>query len=164
SLSVQGLQADVVPTDGTNLAWRAAVALAEHVGVDPDVHLEIHKEVPVAGGMAGGSADAAAALVACDALWDTGVPRADLVRLAAGLGADVAFGLVGHTAVGTGRGDVLTPAMTRGEFHWVFAVQAEGLSTAQGHRTIDDTCGGPAEPDLAEDTDIMHDPLSRDPT
>ncbi|WP_426309447.1 4-(cytidine 5'-diphospho)-2-C-methyl-D-erythritol kinase [Cellulosimicrobium sp. E-16] len=155
SLSVTGLQADVVPTDETNLAWRAAVALAEHVGVDPDVRLEIHKEVPVAGGMAGGSADAAAALVACDALWEAGVPRADLVRLAAGLGADVAFGLVGHTAVGTGRGDVLTPAMTRGEFHWVFAVQAEGLSTPEVYRTFDETVGGPAELDLAEDTALM---------
>ncbi|MGN6240448.1 MAG: 4-(cytidine 5'-diphospho)-2-C-methyl-D-erythritol kinase, partial [Cellulosimicrobium cellulans] len=155
SLSVTGLQADVVPTDETNLAWRAAVALAEHVGVDPDVRLEIHKEVPVAGGMAGGSADAAATLVACDALWEAGVPRADLVRLAAGLGADVAFGLVGHTAVGTGRGDVLTPAMTRGEFHWVFAVQADGLSTPEVYRTFDETVGGPAELDLAEDTALM---------
>ena len=120
SLSVSGLQADAVPTDETNLAWRAA-----------------------------------AALVACDALWDAGVPRAELVALAAGLGADVAFGLVGHTAVGTGRGDVLTPAMTRGEFHWVFAVQAEGLSTAQVYRTFDETVGGPAELDLAEDTALM---------
>ncbi len=155
SLSVSGLQADVVPTDATNLAWRAAVALAEHVGVEPDVRLQILKEVPVAGGMAGGSADAAAALVACDALWDTGLSRAELTQIAAGLGADVAFGLVGHTAVGTGRGDVLTPAMTRGEFHWVFAVQADGLSTPEVYRTFDETVGGPAELDLAEDTALM---------
>jgi 4-diphosphocytidyl-2-C-methyl-D-erythritol kinase len=155
SLTVSGLQSDVVPTDATNLAWRAAVALAEHVGAEPDVRLQILKEVPVAGGMAGGSADAAATLVACDALWDLGLSRAELTHIAAGLGADVAFGLVGHTAVGTGRGDVLTPAMTRGEFHWVFAVQADGLSTPEVYRTFDETVGGPAELDLAADTALM---------
>ncbi|MCB7137006.1 4-(cytidine 5'-diphospho)-2-C-methyl-D-erythritol kinase [Cellulosimicrobium marinum] len=163
SLSVEGLQADLVPTDDTNLAWRAAEALAAHVGIDPDVRLQVVKGVPVAGGMAGGSADAAAALVACDALWETGLSRAELVRLASGLGADVAFGLVGHTAVGTGRGDVLTPAMTRGEFHWVFAVQAEGLSTPVVFRTFDDTVGGPDEPELAADTALMQALRAGDP-
>ncbi|WP_255371751.1 4-(cytidine 5'-diphospho)-2-C-methyl-D-erythritol kinase [Cellulosimicrobium sp. CUA-896] len=154
SLTVDGLQADVVPADATNLAWRAAEALARHVGIDPDVRLQVVKGVPVAGGMAGGSADAAAALVACDTLWETGLPRAELARLASGLGADVAFGLVGHTAVGTGRGDVLTPAMTRGEFHWVFAVQAEGLSTPEVYRAFDETVGG-TEPELGDDTALM---------
>ncbi|MBL0885553.1 4-(cytidine 5'-diphospho)-2-C-methyl-D-erythritol kinase [Myceligenerans indicum] len=129
SLTVSGPQADVVPLDETNLAWRAALAVADHTGLDADVALHLHKGVPVAGGMAGGSADAAAALVACDALWGAGLSRHDLTVLAAGLGADVPFALLGHTAVGTGRGDVLTPVLTRGEFHWAFAVQAEGLST-----------------------------------
>ncbi|WP_251150507.1 4-(cytidine 5'-diphospho)-2-C-methyl-D-erythritol kinase [Cellulosimicrobium sp. Marseille-Q4280] len=163
SLSVEGLQADVVPTDGSNLAWRAAEALAQHAGVDPDVRLQVVKGVPVAGGMAGGSADAAATLVACDALWETGLSRAELMRLASGLGADVAFGLVGHTAVGTGRGDVLTPAMTRGEFHWVFAVQADGLSTPEVYRAFDETVGGPAGLDHADDTTLMQALRAGDP-
>ncbi|WP_069386665.1 4-(cytidine 5'-diphospho)-2-C-methyl-D-erythritol kinase [Cellulosimicrobium cellulans] len=154
SLTVEGLQSDLVPTDATNLAWRAAEALARHVGLDPDVRLQVIKGVPVAGGMAGGSADAAATLVACDTLWETGLPRAELARIASGLGADVAFGLVGHTAVGTGRGDVLTSAMTRGEFHWVFAVQAQGLSTPEVYRTFDETVGG-TEPGLGDDTALM---------
>ena len=118
-----------VPTDGRNLAARAALALAEHVGVDRGVHLTLRKRIPVAGGMAGGSADAAAALVACDALWHTNLARAELDALAAGLGADVPFALLGGTAVGLGRGDQLSPVLARGQFHWVFAFAEEGLST-----------------------------------
>ena len=78
SLTVAGLQAERVPTDATNLAWRAAELLAAHAGVEPAVALHIVKGVPTAGGMAGGSADAAAALVACDALWRTNLPREEL--------------------------------------------------------------------------------------
>jgi 4-diphosphocytidyl-2-C-methyl-D-erythritol kinase len=119
-----------IPLDDTNLAVRAARAVAERYGVTDGVDLRIVKGIPVAGGMAGGSADAAAALVACAELWNVGASREDMVELAAGIGADVPFALLGHTAVGLGRGDELSPAMTHGEFHWVFATQAEGLSTA----------------------------------
>jgi 4-diphosphocytidyl-2-C-methyl-D-erythritol kinase len=112
-----------------NLAVRAALALAEATGVDADVELELRKTIPVAGGMAGGSADAAGALVACDALWGTHLDREELVALAAGLGADVPFALVGGTAIGLGTGTRLTPALARGRFHWVFAFADTGLST-----------------------------------
>ena len=89
-------------------------------------HLHLHKGIPVAGGMAGGSADAAAALVAADLLWRTGLNRDDLQELGAELGADVPFALIGGTALGTGRGDRLTPALARGDFHWVLAVSRPG--------------------------------------
>lgn len=128
-VEVQGDPAGAVPRDASNLAGRAAQLLAAQTGVEPDVRLRIRKEIPVAGGMAGGSADAAAALVACDLLWQTGLTRDELETLGAQLGADVPFALVGGTAVGTGRGDVLTPALARGEFNWVLAVSAQGLST-----------------------------------
>ena len=124
-----GVSVTDVPVDGRNLAAAAALALAEHVGIEPAVSLHITKGIPVAGGMAGGSADAAAALVACDALWQTGLSRSELARLAAGLGSDVPFCLVGGTALGTGRGEVLTPVLARGRFHWVVAVADGGLST-----------------------------------
>jgi 4-diphosphocytidyl-2-C-methyl-D-erythritol kinase len=126
---VEGEQVQHVPRDDSNLAVKAARLLAEQAGVAPDVHLRIHKEIPVAGGMAGGSADAAAALVACDLLWQTGLGRDDLEALGAQIGADVPFALMGGTAVGTGRGDVLTAALARGDLHWVLAVSPEGLST-----------------------------------
>lgn len=129
SLTLAGEGAGEVPVDARNLAWRAAEALAAHAGVDPDVSLHLEKRIPVAGGMAGGSADAAGALLACDALWQLGTPRAELMHLAAGLGSDVPFALQGGTAIGTGRGEQLMPVLSRGSFSWVFALAEGGLST-----------------------------------
>jgi 4-diphosphocytidyl-2-C-methyl-D-erythritol kinase len=126
-----------VPTDETNLAARAALLLAEHTGMDADVHLHLRKGIPTAGGMAGGSADAAASLVACDALWGTALPRGDLHDLAARLGSDVPFALMGGTAIGLGRGEVLTPALARGKFEWVLAIAEEGLPTATVYAECD---------------------------
>ncbi|HMO10857.1 MAG TPA: 4-(cytidine 5'-diphospho)-2-C-methyl-D-erythritol kinase [Actinotalea sp.] len=137
SLTVEGRDADRVPRDGSNLAWRAAELIADHLGVPPAVHLHLRKQVPVAGGMAGGSADAAAALLACDALWDGGLTRERLSALAAELGSDVPFGLLGHTAVGTGRGDLLSPALSRGRYYWVLATRRDGLSAADVYARFD---------------------------
>jgi len=134
SLTLRG-DVDGVPSDAQNLAWRAAVLLASHAGVRPDVALEIIKAIPVAGGMAGGSADAAATLVACATLWN--VPSADLPALAAELGSDVAFPLLGGTALGTGRGEVLTSVPMTEALHWVFALADHGISTAEAFREID---------------------------
>lgn len=128
---------DGVPTDDRNLAVRAARLLAETAGIDRGVHLSIVKAVPVAGGMGGGSADAAAALVACDALWGLGMPTPELVRLAAQLGADVPFALLGGTAVGTGRGDELSPALARGRFDWVLVPNEIGMSTPVVYGELD---------------------------
>jgi len=126
-----------VPLDETNLAVRAARAIADRYGATRGVDLRIIKGVPVAGGMAGGSADAAAALVAYSEALGVGATRAELDELAAGLGSDVPFALHGHTAVGQGRGDRLTPALARGEYHWVFAMQAAGLSTPAVYAEFD---------------------------
>ena len=131
STSTTGRWADQVRDDESNLAHRAATLLAEASGTRTGVHLEITKRVPVAGGMAGGSADAAATLLACDLLWQTGLAREELGHLAAELGADVPFALTGGTAVGRGRGDVLTPALARGTYHWVLAISEQGLSTPE---------------------------------
>jgi 4-diphosphocytidyl-2-C-methyl-D-erythritol kinase len=120
---------DTVPTGPDNLAARAAALLAAHVGVEPRVALHIRKDIPVAGGMAGGSADAAAALVACDRLWDTRLDRETMLELGARLGSDVPFALLGGTAVGLGRGERLTTVEVMGEFHWVFGFADGGLST-----------------------------------
>ncbi len=132
SVDVSGL-----PTDGSNLAIRAARALARRTGYRGGVHLDIEKNVPIAGGMGGGSADAAAALVACDALWGTALPKEQLVKLAARLGADVPFALLGGTAIGTDRGDRLSPALARGSFHWVLVFSDEGMSTPDVYTALD---------------------------
>nr|WP_193596537.1 4-(cytidine 5'-diphospho)-2-C-methyl-D-erythritol kinase [Microbacterium sp. YJN-G] len=138
TLEVSGdVDIDGVPTDDRNLALRAAKLLAQTTGVTQGVHLDIRKGVPVAGGMGGGSTDAAAALVACDALWGTDLGPRGLHDLAARLGADVPFALHGGTAVGTGRGDVLTPALARGRFDWVLVLSAQGLSTPAVYGRLD---------------------------
>ncbi|WP_028047315.1 4-(cytidine 5'-diphospho)-2-C-methyl-D-erythritol kinase [Cellulomonas sp. URHE0023] len=163
TLTASGPQSERVPTDSTNLALRAASLLAERAGIDDGVHLHLHKGVPVAGGMAGGSADAAAALLACDALWRTGMSRDDLLELAAELGADVPFALSGHTAVGSGRGHLLTPALSRGEFHWAFAVQDRGLSTARVYGAFDELADAPQVPDAEDDVPLMQALRAGDP-
>ncbi|MFK3836525.1 4-(cytidine 5'-diphospho)-2-C-methyl-D-erythritol kinase [Microbacterium sp. NPDC087868] len=138
SVTVRGaVDADAVPLDDRNLAMRAAKLLAAAADYHGGVALEIRKSVPVAGGMGGGSADAAAALVACDALWGTGFSPARLHELAARLGADVPFALHGGTAVGTGRGDQLNPALARGRFDWVLVTSDEGLSTPVVYEQLD---------------------------
>lgn len=138
SLSVTGVDdPDSVPLDDRNLAMRAAKLLATVTGYSGGVHLELRKSVPVAGGMGGGSADAAAALVACDALWGTGLSQARLHDIAARLGADVPFALHGGTAVGTGRGDELNPALARGRFDWILVTSEQGLSTPAVYQRLD---------------------------
>lgn len=138
TLSVSGtVDLEGVPTDERNLALRAARLLATEAGYEGGVHLDVHKQVPVAGGMGGGSADAAAALLACDALWDTRLTGPELHRLAARLGADVPFALKGGTAIGTGRGDVLNPALARGRFDWVLVTSDEGVSTPKAYGELD---------------------------
>ena len=129
SLEMVGEGVESLPTDERNLAWRAAELMAEHVGTAPDVAITVEKSIPVAGGMGGGSADAAAVLVAINALWELGVPRRDLHTLAARLGSDVPFALHGGTALGTGRGEELATVLARSTFHWVLAFADKGLST-----------------------------------
>jgi 4-diphosphocytidyl-2-C-methyl-D-erythritol kinase len=135
---VSGLQAAEVPRDSTNLVWRAAERLATEVGrPSPDLEIAITKGVPVAGGMAGGSADCAAALVALNDLWGAPLGRDDLARVALDLGSDVPFSLMGGTALGLGRGELLSPLMVRGTFHWVFATATRGLSTPAVYAAFD---------------------------
>ncbi|MDX6257788.1 MAG: 4-diphosphocytidyl-2-C-methyl-D-erythritol kinase [Frankiales bacterium] len=126
-----------VPLDGTNLAVRAARLLGRRLGIEPDVHVALHKGIPVAGGMAGGSADAAGTLVALDALWGAGLTREALEELAAELGSDVPFALHGGTALGVGRGEQLTSVLARGDYHWVFALADGGLPTPAVYAELD---------------------------
>ena len=142
-----------VPLDHTNLAYRAAQAVAQKAaqrGLDtPDVHILLDKAVPVAGGMAGGSADAAATLKACNEFWQVGLSLEELAQLGAQLGADVPFGLYGGVALGTGRGDLIEPLKAApGPYYWTFALQDEGLSTAAVFKHFDATVQAPPAADM----------------
>jgi 4-diphosphocytidyl-2-C-methyl-D-erythritol kinase len=125
----EGIEVVDVPTDASNLAVRAAMLLASHADVDAHVAISIRKRIPVMGGMAGGSTDAAATLLACDTLWGLETPQEELVTLAAELGSDVPFCLVGHTAGGSGRGELVHAVEDGGSYWWVVALSDRGLST-----------------------------------
>ena len=127
-----------VPTDATNLVYKAGTALQKlNPAVMPQlVAFTIHKSVPIAGGMAGGSADGAAALVALDSLFATGL-EAKLSKAAAKLGSDVPFSLEGGTAIGTGRGEKLSKIETGAVLHWVMTPSQIGLSTPDVYRRLD---------------------------
>ncbi|MEV5985777.1 4-(cytidine 5'-diphospho)-2-C-methyl-D-erythritol kinase [Streptomyces sp. NPDC052051] len=154
-VTCSGPYADQVPLDRTNLAARAALALAERHGRTPAVHVHIAKDIPVAGGMAGGSADGAGALLACDALWGTRASRAELLDICAELGSDVPFSLVGGAALGTGRGEKLMALEVGGTFHWVFATAGRGLSTPAVFREFDRLTDGVRVPEPVASQDVL---------
>ncbi|MEX2291358.1 MAG: 4-(cytidine 5'-diphospho)-2-C-methyl-D-erythritol kinase [Mycobacteriales bacterium] len=137
TVTVTGEGAGLVPLDGSNLAVRAIHLIAGHTGHEPTLEVRIHKGIPVAGGCAGGSADAAAALVGCDALWGTALPKDELAVLGAQLGSDVPFSLHGGTALGTGRGERLTAVLGQGSYSWVLALSEGGLSTPAVYGQLD---------------------------
>lgn len=154
-ITISGHDAHRVPTDSTNLAVRALRAVHTFLGLDnpraaaevPPVEIHLNKGVPVAGGMAGGSADAAAMLLAAVEFYCSRHPATrhlqpptpqQLIALAAGLGADVPFCLLGGTALGTGRGDELISVVSHGPFHWALATDKRGLSTPAVFRHLDE--------------------------
>ena len=153
--------ADVDPQ--THLAVRAARVLQRLAAAGPwastaaGLSIRVDKRVPVAGGMAGGSADAAAALVACNELWELGLGADQLETIGRTLGADVPACLAGGIALGTGRGDHMSvlregdEAGAEYQHHWVMLLAHEGLSTPSVFREFDrvDAVGAPA---LAEPT------------
>ncbi|GAA2557855.1 4-diphosphocytidyl-2-C-methyl-D-erythritol kinase [Neomicrococcus aestuarii] len=128
---------ETFPIGPENLVIRAAAELRAYTGVKAGADLEVTKRVPIAGGMGGGSADAAAALVACNALWETGLNREELAIVGARLGADVPFALYGGAAVGLGVGDQLSPLLLRNATHWVLVPASYGLSTPEVYGTLD---------------------------
>ena len=151
TVSVTGEGHDVVPLDDSNLALQAAALLAKTFDVRQGVALSIHKTIAVSGGLAGGSTDAAGALVACDALWGLGATRDELAALGGRLGSDVPFCLVGGNAVGTGRGEHISPVLARGSYEWVLAYFDGGLSTPEVDFELDRLRGRQAhQPVVAE--------------
>lgn len=154
-ITCEGPDAAQVPLDRTNLAARAALALAGRHGIEPAVHLHIAKDIPVAGGMAGGSADGAGALLACDRLWGTGASPAELLDICAELGSDVPFSLLGGAALGVGRGERLTALEVGGTFHWVFAMAGRGLSTPAVFREFDRLAEGRRIPEPVASAELL---------
>lgn len=158
-ISVTGRDAEQVPLDERNIVHRAAVKLARAAGLGaaeiPDVHLHIEKQIPVGGGMAGGSADGAAALMACNELWEAGATQQELDEIAAELGADTTFCLHGGTAVGRGYGEQLAPVLSAGEYHWLFVLCDTPISTGAAYRELDQM-ERPVRDPLRVRSELMH--------
>ena len=173
TIAVTGEGAGLVPADGDNLALRAVRALrqalarrgtrapgppspADAVPEAGGVAVTIAKRIPVAGGMAGGSADAAAALVACNELWGTGLSQQELCAIAGEVGSDAAFPVLGGTAVGRGRGEQLAPALASPvDFHWVLAFADGHLSTPAVFRALDKQRADQGVPEPELSTELM---------
>ena len=137
TIAITGDQTHGVPADSTNLAVKAAQLIADEYDFVIDAHIEIKKSIPVAGGMAGGSADAAAVIVGLSDLYDLDISREESLEFGARLGSDVPFMITGGTAIGQGRGDQLTAALSRGTYHWVLALSSVGLSTPAVYQECD---------------------------
>jgi 4-diphosphocytidyl-2-C-methyl-D-erythritol kinase len=165
TLTMEGEGTGVLPLDEENLVLRAARALAQHTGVAAHARLHLRKHIPIAGGLAGGSADAAATLVACDQLWGTELSRDDLAEVAAQVGSDVPFLVLGGTALGTGRGETVSPVLARASsWHWVLAVAEGGLSTPEVYRRLDRLrAAGEADTPLGAPDELLAALRQRDP-
>lgn len=156
SMTGHGSDLGAVPTGDDNLVLRAAHLLAEHVGRDLPVHITLSKRIPVAGGLAGGSSDAAAALVGVERLYELGISRAELLELAGRLGSDVPFCLLGGTAVGSGRGELVESVPTAGEYGWVMVTDPVGLSTPAVYAEFDRLHADDAKPEPEPEPVVPH--------
>lgn len=163
TVEVSGEYASSVPLDESNLAYRAAMRVLEAYENDSAFAISIRKSIPVAAGLAGGSADAAGALLAMDTLLGGQLGKNELHLLAAELGSDVPFALIGNIALGRGRGEEITPALSRGEFHWVLGISNQGLSTPAVYKESDRLREGMivSSPRISER--LMHALLSGEP-
>ena len=137
TISITGDHTHGVPADSTNLAVKAAQLIADDYDFAVDIHIDVVKSIPVAGGMAGGSADAAAVIVGINDLFNLEMSREEMLEFGSQLGSDVPFMITGGTAIGQGRGDQLTAALSRGTYHWVLALSTVGLSTPAVYQECD---------------------------
>lgn len=137
-ISINSAKSDErLPLDNNNLAFKAAQLMAKKFDISDGIEITLNKEIPIAGGMAGGSADAGATIVGIDALFSLGLKRNEMEKIGSELGADIPFTISGGTAIGTGRGDQITPVLSRGSYSWVLALSSSGLSTPAVYNECD---------------------------
>jgi len=136
-ISITGQTSTGVPVDNSNLAIKAAQLMIANYDLPKDLSIKLKKEIPVAGGMAGGSADAAGVIVGLDSLFELGLSRDEMESVGSKIGSDVPFSICGGVAIGTGRGDQITPALAKGNYNWVLALSGQGLSTPAVYQECD---------------------------
>ena len=136
-ISITGQTSGGVPADNSNLAVKAAQLMIKNYDLPQDLVIKLKKEIPVAGGMAGGSADAAGVIVGLDSLFELGLSRDVMESVGSKIGSDVPFSICGGVAIGTGRGDQITPALAKGSYNWVLALSGQGLATPSVYQECD---------------------------
>ena len=136
-ISISGQTSGGVPADNSNLAVKAAQLMIKNYNLPEDLVIKLKKEIPVAGGMAGGSADAAGVIVGLDSLFELGLSRDVMESVGSKIGSDVPFSICGGVAIGTGRGDHITPALAKGSYNWVLALSGQGLATPSVYQECD---------------------------
>ena len=136
-IEIAAIGKSTIPLGGENLAYKAAELMCNKFDIETGLLIKIKKEIPVAGGMAGGSANAGATIVGIDSLFSLGLKRDEMERIGSEIGADVPFTISGGTAIGTGRGDQVTPVLSRGSYNWVLALSTSGLSTPAVYKECD---------------------------
>jgi 4-diphosphocytidyl-2-C-methyl-D-erythritol kinase len=137
SIQVTGQTSTGVPSDSSNLAVKAATLMIKKYDLPNDLNIKLKKEIPVAAGMAGGSADAAGVIVGLDSLFELGLSRDEMEIVGSKIGADVPFSICGGVAIGTGKGDQITPALFKGSYNWVLALSGQGLATPSVYAECD---------------------------
>lgn len=137
SLKASGKVSELLPLDKNNLAFKAAELMCKKFEITDGLEITLTKEIPIAGGMAGGSADAGATIVGIDTLFGLTLSRSEMEKIGSELGADIPFTISGGTAIGTGRGDQITPVLSRGNYSWVLALSSSGLSTPAVYQECD---------------------------
>jgi 4-diphosphocytidyl-2-C-methyl-D-erythritol kinase len=126
-----------VPRNARNSIWKAALLLKERCNVDRGVKFRLVKRVPVGGGMGGGSADAAATLVGLNKFWQLGLSQAELLTISQEIGMDVAFCILGGTALATGRGEIVQPLPSPSKLHLVIVNPGIFVSTRTAYEGLD---------------------------
>ena len=128
-----------VPCDARNLAHKAAMLFCQRTGLSLSAHIDIRKNIPMAAGMAGGSTDGAAVLRGLNLAVGSPLSDEELCSLAAQLGADLPFCIVGGTRLADGRGDILHSFPKMPPCTLVVACEGEGVSTPWAYRLLDTT-------------------------
>ncbi len=126
-----------LPKDHTNIAWKAAKAVAEHVNKELGVHIKIEKNIPVAAGLAGGSTDAAAVIRGMNKIYELGLSLNEMMEIGVTIGADVPFCIMGGTALAEGIGENLSSIELEKSFWMVLAKPSLGVSTKKIYEALD---------------------------
>jgi 4-diphosphocytidyl-2-C-methyl-D-erythritol kinase len=124
-----------VPSDASNLAYRAAQLLQKEAKVNKGVEISLKKNIPVAAGLGGGSSNAATVILGLNKLWKLKLSKKRLMKIAAKLGSDIPFFVMdGSWALGKGRGEKLTPMAGPGRKIWHVLVKPPfGISTKEAY-------------------------------